>query len=101
MGEAMIAVQSSRNREFLFETGKVDIKCGRSRFRAAGTDSEIGLFEVAAAEAKRAPTCHQLQGPLGSAACHLSRARGSAAMYGRRRRHMRRRTLCAAGSLPL
>jgi len=53
----MIAVQSSRDRKLLFETGKVDIKCERCRFRAAGTDRELGIFEFAGVAAKRAPTC--------------------------------------------
>jgi carbon-monoxide dehydrogenase large subunit len=49
---------------FLLETGEPDIEFKNGRFRVAGTDREIGLFEVAAAAAVRADLPPQLQGPL-------------------------------------
>jgi aerobic carbon-monoxide dehydrogenase large subunit len=49
---------------FLLETGEVDIEFERGRFRVAGTDREIGIFEVAAAAAGRADLPEELQGPL-------------------------------------
>jgi carbon-monoxide dehydrogenase large subunit len=48
---------------FLFEAGEPDIEFARGRFRVAGTDREIGLFEVAAA-ATRTDLPPELQGPL-------------------------------------
>ncbi len=49
---------------FLLETGEGDIEFERGRFRVAGTDREIGLFEVAAAAAARADLPDELKGPL-------------------------------------
>jgi carbon-monoxide dehydrogenase large subunit len=49
---------------FLFEAGEPDIEFARGRFRVAGTDREIGLFEVAAAAATRTDLPPELQGPL-------------------------------------
>src|SRR5208282_5894321 len=49
---------------FLFEAGEVDIEFERGHFRVAGTDREIGLFEVAAAAATRIDLPPELQGPL-------------------------------------
>ena len=49
---------------FLFEAGEPDIEFARGRFRVAGTDREIGLFEVAAAAGTRTDLPSELQGPL-------------------------------------
>jgi aerobic carbon-monoxide dehydrogenase large subunit len=49
---------------FLLETGEIDIEFAHGRFRVAGTDREIGLFEVAAAAAERADLPEGLRGPL-------------------------------------
>ena len=49
---------------FLLETGEIDIEFAQGRFRVAGTDREIGLFEVAAAAATRPDLPEELQGPL-------------------------------------
>ena len=49
---------------FLFEAGEPDIEFAQSRFRVAGTDREIGLFEVAAAAATRGDLPPELRGPL-------------------------------------
>src|SRR5260370_28796712 len=49
---------------FLLETGEVDIEFARGRFRVAGTDREIDIFEVAAAAATRTDLPQDLQGPL-------------------------------------
>ena len=49
---------------FLLEAGEADIEFAAGRFRIAGTDRAIGLFEVAAAAAKRADLPKELQGPL-------------------------------------
>ena len=49
---------------FLLETGEVDIEFERGRFRVAGTDREIGLFDVAAAAVARADLPQDLRGPL-------------------------------------
>src|SRR5262249_47497780 len=49
---------------FLLETGEPDIEFAQGRFRIAGTDRDIGLFEVAAAAAARADLPDDLRGPL-------------------------------------
>ncbi len=49
---------------FLLETGEVDIEFERGCFRVAGTDREIGLFEVATAAVRRTDLPQELQGPL-------------------------------------
>ncbi|HEV2099105.1 MAG TPA: molybdopterin cofactor-binding domain-containing protein, partial [Stellaceae bacterium] len=49
---------------FLLETGEIDIEFAPGRFRVAGTDREIGLFEVAAAAAVRTDLPDELKGPL-------------------------------------
>jgi carbon-monoxide dehydrogenase large subunit len=49
---------------FLFEAGEADIAFEGGRFRIAGTDREIGLFEVAAAAMTRADLSQELRGPL-------------------------------------
>jgi hypothetical protein len=49
---------------FLFEAGKADIAFDRGRFRIAGTDRELGIFEVAAAAATRTDLPPEFQGPL-------------------------------------
>ena len=51
-------------RAFCSRPGEVDIEFERGRFRVAGTDREIGLFEVAAAAATREDLPQELQGPL-------------------------------------
>jgi len=48
----------------LLEAGEIDIEFSRGRFRVAGTDREIGIFEVAAAAATRKDLPRELQGPL-------------------------------------
>jgi carbon-monoxide dehydrogenase large subunit len=48
---------------FALETGEADIEFAGGRYRVAGTDREIGLFEVAAAAA-RPDLPAELQGPL-------------------------------------
>ena len=50
---------------FLFEAGEVDIEFEQGHFRVAGTDREIGLFEIAATAATRTDLPPELQGPLG------------------------------------
>jgi carbon-monoxide dehydrogenase large subunit len=52
---------------FLLETGEVDIEFANGRFRVAGTDREVGIFEVAAA-ATRPDLPSALQGPLAAVA---------------------------------
>ena len=49
-----IIARGRRIAGFLLETGEPDIEFEKGRFRVAGTDREIGLFEVAAAAATRA-----------------------------------------------
>jgi carbon-monoxide dehydrogenase large subunit len=49
---------------FLLETGEIDIEFERGRYRVAGTDREVGIFEVAAAAVTRRDLPEELQGPL-------------------------------------
>jgi carbon-monoxide dehydrogenase large subunit len=49
---------------FLLETGEIDIEFERGRYRVAGTDREVGIFEVAAAGIARKDLPEDLQGPL-------------------------------------
>ena len=49
---------------FLLETGEIDIEFERGRYRVAGTDREVGIFEVAAAAVARNDLPEDLQGPL-------------------------------------
>jgi carbon-monoxide dehydrogenase large subunit len=49
---------------FLLETGEIDIEFERGRYRVAGTDREVGIFEVAAAAVARKDLPGDLQGPL-------------------------------------
>jgi aerobic carbon-monoxide dehydrogenase large subunit len=49
---------------FLLETGEIDIEFERGRYRVAGTDREVGIFEVAAAAVTREDLLEELQGPL-------------------------------------
>jgi carbon-monoxide dehydrogenase large subunit len=49
---------------FLLETGEIDIEFDRGRFRVAGTDREISLFEIVAAATARTDLPAALQGPL-------------------------------------
>ncbi len=65
VGEA-VDVVIAKGREIaavLFEAGVADIEFERGRYRVAGTDREIGIFEVAAAAAAGALP-QQLCGPL-------------------------------------
>ena len=48
----------------LLETGEADIEFAHGRYRVAGTDRTIDLFDVAAAAATRADLPEDLQGPL-------------------------------------
>jgi aerobic carbon-monoxide dehydrogenase large subunit len=48
----------------LFEASVADIEFGPGRFRVAGTDRELGIFEIAAAAASRTDLPPELQGPL-------------------------------------
>ena len=51
---------------FLLETGEIDLEFVQGRFRVAGTDREVGLFEVAKAAATRLDLPAELRGPLGA-----------------------------------
>jgi carbon-monoxide dehydrogenase large subunit len=48
----------------LLEAGEADIEFAEGRYRIAGTDRELGLFEVAEAAATRSNLPSELQGPL-------------------------------------
>jgi aerobic carbon-monoxide dehydrogenase large subunit len=48
----------------LLEAGEADIEFEHGRFRIAGTDRELGIFEVARAAATRSDLPVELQGPL-------------------------------------
>jgi CO/xanthine dehydrogenase Mo-binding subunit len=48
----------------LFEASVADIEFAAGRFRVAGTDREIGIFDIAAAAAHRTDLPPELQGPL-------------------------------------
>ncbi len=48
----------------LLEAGEADIEFEHGRFRIAGTDREVGIFEVARAAATRSDLPTELQGPL-------------------------------------
>jgi carbon-monoxide dehydrogenase large subunit len=65
VGEATddIIAKGRRIAAFLFEAGEGDIELDRGRFRVAGTDREIGIFEVAAA-AEHPDLPEELRGPL-------------------------------------
>jgi aerobic carbon-monoxide dehydrogenase large subunit len=65
IGEATDAIidKGRKIAGFVLETGEPDIEFADGRFRVAGTDREIGLFEVAAA-ANRADLPAELRGPL-------------------------------------
>jgi carbon-monoxide dehydrogenase large subunit len=66
VGEATDAI-IARGRKItshLLEAGEADIEFEHGRFRIAGTDREIGLFEVAQAAATRSDLPAELQGPL-------------------------------------
>jgi aerobic carbon-monoxide dehydrogenase large subunit len=49
---------------FLLETGEIDLEFERGRYRVAGTDREVGIFEVAAAAVTREDLPKDLQRPL-------------------------------------
>jgi carbon-monoxide dehydrogenase large subunit len=48
----------------LLETGETDLEFADGRYRVAGTDREVGLFDVAAAAATRTDLPEELKGPL-------------------------------------
>jgi len=48
----------------LLETGETDLEFVHGRYRVAGTDREVGLFDVAAAAATRTDLPEDLKGPL-------------------------------------
>ncbi|MGA8552553.1 MAG: molybdopterin cofactor-binding domain-containing protein, partial [Stellaceae bacterium] len=66
VGEATdeIIAKGRRIASFLLETGEVDIEFAHGRYQVAGTDREIGIFDVAAAGAGREDLPPDLQGPL-------------------------------------
>jgi len=49
---------------FLLEAGEGDLEFAGGRYRVAGTDREVGLFEVAVAALARADLPEEVQGPL-------------------------------------
>jgi hypothetical protein len=49
---------------FLLETGEIDIEFEGGRYRVAGTDRDVGIFDVAAAAATRKDLPEDLQGSL-------------------------------------
>jgi carbon-monoxide dehydrogenase large subunit len=49
---------------FLLETGEADLEFAEGRYRVAGTDREIALFELATAAAGRTDLPEELRGPL-------------------------------------
>jgi len=51
----------------LLEAGEADIEFAEGRFRIAGTDRELGIFEIAQAAATRSDLPAELQGPLAAA----------------------------------
>jgi aerobic carbon-monoxide dehydrogenase large subunit len=68
IGEASdeIIAKGRRIAAVLMETSEADIEFETGRFRVAGTDREIGIFDVARAAATRADLLPELQGPLGA-----------------------------------
>jgi aerobic carbon-monoxide dehydrogenase large subunit len=61
-----IVAKGRRIAAHLLEAGEVDIEFERGRFRVAGTDRDIGIFEVAAAAVERRDLPAELKGPLGA-----------------------------------
>src|SRR5215831_4853388 len=59
-----IIARGRRIASFLLEAGEADIEFAEGHFRIAGTDREIGIFEVAEAGATRFDLPAELQGPL-------------------------------------
>ena len=59
-----IIAKGRRIASFLFEAGEADIAFEGGRFRIAGTDREVGIFDVAAAAITRADLPPELRGPL-------------------------------------
>ena len=59
-----IIAQGRKIASHLLEAGETDIEFEHGRFRIAGTDRELGLFEVAQATATRTDLPAELQGPL-------------------------------------
>ena len=66
VGEATdeIIVKGRKIAGHIFEAGEADIEFAGGRFRVAGTDREVGIFEVAAAAATREDLPEDLRGPL-------------------------------------
>ncbi|MBV8119059.1 MAG: xanthine dehydrogenase family protein molybdopterin-binding subunit [Alphaproteobacteria bacterium] len=56
--------QGRKIASFLLETGEPDIEFLEGRFRVAGTDRDIGLFEAAAAAATREDLPQELRRPI-------------------------------------
>jgi aerobic carbon-monoxide dehydrogenase large subunit len=48
----------------LFEASVADVEFAAGHFRVAGTDREVGIFDIAAAAARRTDLPAELQGPL-------------------------------------
>ena len=48
----------------MLETGEIDIEFERGRYRVAGTDREVGIFDVATAALTRKDLPEDLQAPL-------------------------------------
>jgi carbon-monoxide dehydrogenase large subunit len=63
-----IIARGRRIAGYVLEASEADIEFAQGRFRVAGTDREIGLFEVAQAAVARDDLPPELQGPL-AAAC--------------------------------
>jgi aerobic carbon-monoxide dehydrogenase large subunit len=59
-----IIAKGRRIASFLLETSEADLELAQGRFRVAGTDRELGLFEVAAAAASGKDLPQELRGPL-------------------------------------
>jgi aerobic carbon-monoxide dehydrogenase large subunit len=66
IGDATDAIidKGRRIASFLLETGEVDLEFEGGRFRVAGTDREVGLFEVAQAAVAHPDLPDELRGPL-------------------------------------
>jgi aerobic carbon-monoxide dehydrogenase large subunit len=61
-----IIAKGRRIAGLLFETSEADIEFSAGNFRVAGTDREIGIFDVAHAAATRSELPAELHGPLGA-----------------------------------
>lgn len=61
-----IIAKGKRIAAHMLETDAADISFDHGRFRVAGTDRELGIFEVAKAAATRKDLPPELRGPLGA-----------------------------------